>query len=215
MKISDITVPASWPGKVKSSILNVISLAHWAIVYTRSRCANSPLERVRLRGKLEWARNEIGLLKEELRIKDARFMRIKPRNRPHYSPLERLSILELKAARGLNKAQTAKTFMLDPDTIYSWAKRIDEKGTHAFIETQEPINKFPQFVTYIVKRLKVLCPTMGKRKLADSLSRAGLALSASTVQRFLKQKHDKPFPNPPECEQKAKKVKSLKLSPAV
>lgn len=207
MKIPDIATPTSWPEKVRSSILNVISLAHWAIVYTRSMCANSPLERVRLRGKLERARNEISLLKEEIRIKDARFMRIKPRSRPHYSPLERMAILELKAARGWNNAQAAKAFMIDPDTVYSWSKRIDEYGAHAFIQTPEPINKFPQFVTYIVQRLKVLCPAMGKRKLADCLSRAGLVLSASTVQRFLKRK-PKPPSLSPENMEKAKKIKS-------
>jgi len=207
MKVPEIRMPESWLEKAKSSILNTISLAHYAIICTRSICANSPLEHVRLRGKLERARNEISLLKEEIRIKDARFMRIKPRNRPHYSPLERMAILELKAARGWNNAQAAKAFMIDPDTIYSWSKRIGEKGKHAFIQTPEPINKFPRFVTYIVQRLKVLCPTMGKRKLADCLSRAGLALSASTVRRFLKRKPDPPLP-PPENIEKTKQIKS-------
>ena len=97
-------------------------------------------------------------------------MRIKPRSRPHYSPFERLAILELQAARGWNKAQTAKTFMIDQDTIYSWTKRTDEQGKHAFIEIPEPINKFPQFVTYIVQRLKVLCPTTAKRQKKDPLT---------------------------------------------
>ena len=55
----DIRVPAFWSRRVKSSIMNVISLAHWAIVYTRSKCANSPLEKVRLKGKLEQVMNEI------------------------------------------------------------------------------------------------------------------------------------------------------------
>jgi hypothetical protein len=44
------------------------------------------------------ARQEIALLREELRIKDARMASIPPRRRPHYPPKERLAILELKAA---------------------------------------------------------------------------------------------------------------------
>jgi len=89
MKIPDFSVTLLLPEKVKSSLLNIISLAHYAIVHTRSVCANSPIATIRLKGKLNRVENEISLLKEEIRIKDARFMRIKPRSRPHYSPLER------------------------------------------------------------------------------------------------------------------------------
>ena len=37
------------------------------------------------------------------------------------------------------------------------------------------MNRFPDFVRYIVRRLKVLCPTMGKVKIAQVLCRAGSA----------------------------------------
>ena len=83
MKVSDMPAPFSWSKHIKSSIMNVISLAHWAIVYTRSMCANSPqgtcpevLPKAgsgtcplikKLRGKLERTRNEITLLKEGCR----------------------------------------------------------------------------------------------------------------------------------------------------
>ena len=40
---------------------------------------------------------------------------------------------------------------------------------------------------YIVKRLKVLCPSMGKKRIAQTLSRAGLALGVNTVGRILKE----------------------------
>jgi transposase InsO family protein len=49
------------------------------------------------------------------------------------------------------------------------------------------VNKFPDFVRYIVQRLKTLCPTMGKVKIAQTLSRAGLHLGSSTVGRILKE----------------------------
>ena len=39
-------LPESWPKRIKGTVLHIISLAHWSIVYTRSMCANSPLERV-------------------------------------------------------------------------------------------------------------------------------------------------------------------------
>jgi hypothetical protein len=42
---------------------------------------------------------KVALLGEEIRIKGARMAAINPHCRPYYPPLERLAILELKAAR--------------------------------------------------------------------------------------------------------------------
>ena len=47
------------------------------------------------------------------------------------------------------------------------------------------MNRYPDFVGYLVRRLKVLCPTMGKTRIANVLCRAGLHLGSTTVQRML------------------------------
>ena len=49
------------------------------------------------------------------------------------------------------------------------------------------MNKFPDFVRYIVQRLKTLNPSMGKVKIAETLCRAGLHLGTTTVGRILKE----------------------------
>lgn len=67
-------------------------------------------------------KHEPALLREELRIRDARLARITPRDRPHYPAMERLTILELGAVRGLSAAQTA-----------------------------EPVNKFSDLIAHIVR----------------------------------------------------------------
>ena len=54
------------------------------------------------------------------------------------------------------------------------------------MQLREPVNKFPEFVSYLVRRLKTLCPTMGKKKIAQTLARAGLHLGTTTVGRMLK-----------------------------
>jgi predicted RNA polymerase sigma factor len=130
---------------------------------------------------------EVTLLREEIRIKDARLARIEARRRPHYPPTERLAILALRAARGWSLEQTAKAFLVTADTVASWMKRADEAGEQALVQTNEPVNKFPDFVRTIVQRLKTLCPTMGKVKIAETLARAGLHLGVTTVGRILKQ----------------------------
>jgi len=71
--------------------------------------------------------------------------------------------------------------------------RLDEEGPDALVRLSEPVNRFPDFVSYLVKRLKILCPTLGKVKLAQVLARAGLHLGPTTVRRMM---HDTRRPKP-------------------
>ena len=105
-----------------------------------------------------------------------------------------MAILELKAARGWSLAQAARVFLVEPDTIAMWLKRIDENDSSALVQLPEPVNKFPDFVRHIVQRLKVLCPSLGKVKIAQVLARTGLHLCATTVGRMLKGKTPTPKP---------------------
>jgi putative transposase len=186
-------LPNGWQGCVKSAVLHAIALAHYAIVYARAWAADSINARVRLAAEKDRFYEECALLREELRIKDTRIAQITPQRRPHYGPHERMAILELRAARGWSLKQTADTFSLTSATIALWVKRIDESGTDALLQLREPVNKFPDFVRYIVQRLKSLSPSMGKVKIAETLCRAGLHLGTTTVGRILK---EDPQPGP-------------------
>ncbi len=106
-----IPLPRGWPSRVKSAMLHVISLAQFASAYTRGWAVNSQVARVRLKANNERLRQQIALLTEEIRIKDARMKRIAAPNRPHYAPTERMSILELRAARECSTQQTANGFL--------------------------------------------------------------------------------------------------------
>ena len=181
-------LPRHWPTSVKSAVLHTISLTQYTIAYARAWAADSANGRLRLKAKLDRANQEIALLREEMRIKDARMKHLPPHQRPHYPPIERMSILELKAVRNWSLAQTARAFLVTPATISTWMRRLDEEGPDALIQMQQPVNRFPDYVTYIIKRLKQLCPMMGKKKISETLARAGLHLGTTTVSRMLKQK---------------------------
>jgi putative transposase len=182
----DLALPEFRSSTVRDAVVRAVSLAHWGIIHTRSWAADSPLQRVRLASKLEAARAEIALLREEVRIKDARWAAIPPKRRPHYSPQERMAILTLRAARGWSSAQTARAFLLEPETIASWTRRIDETGANSLVQLATPVNKFPEFVEELVRILKTVCPAMGKKRIAHLLAQAGLQLSATTAGRMLK-----------------------------
>ena len=146
-----IPLPKSWPAKVRSAMLHVVSLAKYAAIYTRSWAADCSRARVRLRAERDRHQEDNALLREELRIKDARMASIPAHQRPFYRPPERLAILELKAARGWSLEQTAKRFFVCPKTVASWMKRLDEEGAKALVQLPVPVNKFPDFVRYAVK----------------------------------------------------------------
>ena len=151
-----IHLPKGWQDCVKSAVLQAIALAHYAIVYARAWAADSINARVRLAAENDQPHEACALLREELRIKDTRIAQIAPQRRPHYGPYERMAILELHAARGWSLKQTADTFLVTPATIASWVKRIDDQDAKALLQLREPVNKFPDFVRYIVQHQKTL-----------------------------------------------------------
>jgi transcriptional regulator with XRE-family HTH domain len=182
-----LPLPKGWPKRIRFSVIQAISMAHFSLTFARSVAANSLNARIRLKAEISRLRQEIAILIEETRIKDSRMDRLPAQRRPHYPPIERMAILELRAARGWSLAQTAQRFLVTPATIASWMQRLDDEGPDALVQVREPVNRFPDFVRYIVCRLKVLCPTMGKVKIAQILCRVGLHLSSTTVGRMLKE----------------------------
>ena len=66
---SDIPLPTGWPLCVRSAVIHVISLAHYAITCARGWAANSINARVRLTDQNERLGQDAELLREEIRIK--------------------------------------------------------------------------------------------------------------------------------------------------
>ena len=183
-----LILPKGWPARIRSSTVQAISLAHFSLTFARGVAANSINKRMRLQAEVDRLRREVALLDEEIRIKDVRMLRIPAQRRPHYPATERLAILELRAARAWSSAETARRLLVTPLTVASWMSRLDDEEPDALVRLPEPVNRFPEFVGYIVRRLKTLCPTMGTRKIAQVLCRAGLHLGATTVRRMLKRR---------------------------
>jgi hypothetical protein len=149
--IQVIPLPKKWPKHVKSALIHTVSLATTAFMSTYGRILQRKDRLSQALAELDLAKREIALLKEEIRLKDARFRRLSPRRRPYYRSVQRLQILQLKAARGWTAAQTADVFLLNKHTVSTWLKRVDEEGKSALIQMTEPVNKFPDFVGAVVR----------------------------------------------------------------
>ena len=72
--------------------------------------------------------------------------RLSAQRRPHYPPVERLAILELRAARAWSQAETARRLFVTPLTVASWTQRLDDEGPDALVQVREPMNRFPELV---------------------------------------------------------------------
>lgn len=116
-----LRLPKQWPKHVKSAILHAVAMASVAVAFARGRETGN---RRRL-AQLDQAMTEIALLREELAIKDGRWRRTHTRRRPHYTPIERLRILQVRAARGWTIEKTANEFLLDAQTLLGWMGRLD------------------------------------------------------------------------------------------
>ncbi len=194
-----IPLPRHWPSRIKTALLHAVGLERLALLGARAGFESSPDPRARMAAEIDRLRELLAARDEEIRIKDARLSAIAAAKRPHYPPAERLAILLLRAKSGWNLAQTARRFLVTRKTIQSWTERLDEPGPDALVQVPEPVNRYPDFVTLLVQRLHRACPSMGRRKCAELLARAGLVLAPSTIRR-MRQRH---LPHTPRPEPRA------------
>ncbi len=81
-----IALPKSWTKHVRTAMLHVVSLAQYATAYTRSWAADNINGRLRAKSENDQSQQEVVLLREEMRIKDARMALVNPHRRPYYRP---------------------------------------------------------------------------------------------------------------------------------
>ena len=77
--------------------------------------------------------SEVAMLREERRINGARMQRIDPHRRPQYTAVERLAILELRAMRGWNKAETDRRFYSLPERQVRCSPSVSKRRRRAQI----------------------------------------------------------------------------------
>lgn len=120
-------------------------------------------------------------------------MPVSPRvHNPHYTPILRMRILQLRAARGWTLEKTARVFLIDGQTLLAWMSQLDDPDGRPLIQAVEPVNRYPDFVRCLVRQIKTLFPTMGSVRIAQTLAREGLRLGATTVRRIVREKNRPP-----------------------
>ena len=173
--VESLRLPKDWHSYVRCAVLNVIGIIRVAMLAGREALIkNGDAKDARIH-QLEC---EVAMLRVELRLNGSCMQRVPPHRRPQYTTVERMAILELRAIRGWNKTETARHFFVTDDTVRAWLRRVDDDS---LVQTQTPVNRFPDFIRYAVQQIKLFCPTLGKVKIADKLARAGIHIGSTTV----------------------------------
>ena len=196
-----------WPAEARAAVPHVVGFAQYLWWHFVAWLENNRDPKARLLAEVLVLKAEVARLQEEMAIKDARMTCLPPKRRPHYSPEARLRILALKAARCWSLAAVAARFQITSATVASWVSASTEAGS-TLLRQRDAVNTFPEFVSSIVQQLKATVPMLGRRKVAEYLGRAGLALSASTVARMLKE--PRTVPPPPEVSKSSAAVEAMK-----
>ena len=119
----ELLLPKGWHSSVRNAVLNVIGIVRIAMLAGREALINADDVKAARIHQLE---SEVAMLREELRINGSRMQRVAPHRRPQYTTVERMAILQLRAMRGWNKAETGRHFFVSDDTIRAWLRRADD-----------------------------------------------------------------------------------------
>jgi putative transposase len=128
-------------------------------------------------------------------IMRARLKRFPARQRKHYTPEERFEIVVLMRTHGLSRSETARIFLVDPQTISRWEREaLTEPETEAIgtlVRAKPPLRGYDDIVKRLVQMLDAL-DIGGSKKIAQMLARAGIKIGRETVRRYRR------APRPPE-----------------
>jgi hypothetical protein len=147
-----------------------------------------PLQQVVAIAKQQQLR--IQALEEALTLLQARISRIDAQHRSRYTPEERFNILVHKETYSLTLEQTAQLFLVSVQTIKRWLNEALREPTKKTIGSL--LKGVPPMMRYsdVTRNLICLMDQMGfggNKRIAQTLTRAGIKLSHETVRRYRKQ----------------------------
>ena len=162
----------------------VVLIAGW-IGRAHDRWRARAARRFSLRAEVDALHEALGMAQAEARLLRGRFARLNPHKRPDYLPHERLEILAHAQRYGHSVERTARTFLVSVQTILNWRQELGVDNPR-LVQAAPAMNRLPDLVADIARRLKRDWPAWGTRRIASILGRLGVKASRSTVQRILR-----------------------------
>jgi transposase InsO family protein len=159
------------------------------------RAADDPL--LKAVGQIEEHAILVGLLQEIARILGERWDRILPKNRPHYTPCQRFSILRIKRLLALSPEDASHLFRISPTTISEWQTELsghpERTEIGKTVRPSPPLRRYADVVAHTVQAMGIM-GLSGYATVAAVLARAGWSVGRSSVARYLKKPQAPPQP---------------------
>jgi transposase InsO family protein len=173
--------------------LSVCSVAAWQ----RVRADGTTAEKLFV--ELQHMRVLLREARERAEILATRLERVEPRRRRHYTPPLRFRILEHVKRYMLTVDETARRFLVTPQTIYNWIAEMrrnpDATTVGSKVVAVPPVRRYSSAVRRLVQQMDE-AGFGGKKKIAETLLRNAWRISARTVGRIRRE-----APPPPEPEE--------------
>ena len=161
----------------------------------RLRGLNDPL--AHLQARLEESELRARLAFETAEILGARFAKIPERHRPYFTPAQRFRILEIRHLLARSAQETARVFLLCPNTVLNWERKADPDihSVGSTVKPTPPVRRAADVVRSLVQTMARF-GFGGQDLVARVLARAGWRVSARSVGRYRKQRLVPPDPTP-------------------
>lgn len=155
----------------------------------------------RLRARLEESELRARLAWETAELLAARFAKIPERHRPYFTSAQRFRILELRSLLAWSAQETARVFLVCPNTILNWENAADPlaQSVGSTVKAVPPIRRAADVVRATAQAMTRL-GFGGQDLVARILARAGWRVSARSVGRYRKQRPFIPPPTPQPSE---------------
>ena len=168
--------------------LTVCSCAAWE----KRRSEGTTAERLFV--ELQQTRLLLREARDRADILAARFEKIEPRRRPYYTPALRFRILEHMKTYLLSVEETARRFLLTPQTLYNWLAEVRQHPHRDTVGSSvcpvPPVRRFSDAVRRLIQQMDD-AGFGGKKKIAETLLRTAWRVSPRSVGRI---RNEKPSP---------------------
>jgi transposase InsO family protein len=172
--------------------LTICSCAAWE----KRRCQGTTAERLFV--ELQETRMLLREARERAEILSARIGRVEPRRRRRYTPPLRFRILEHMKTYLLSVEETARRFLVSPQTIYNWLGELrrqpDTATIGSIVRPVPPVRTFSRAVRRLVQQMDA-AGFGGNKKIAEVILRNAWTISPRTVGRIRKETPLPPVPD--------------------
>lgn len=142
--------------------------------------------------------------REIIELLGARLDKLPPRQRPHYTPVQRFRILQIKSLLGLAQDEIAHLVRVSVGTIAGWETSANpaSKTVGSTVAAIPPVRRYEDSVHHLVQLMAAI-GFAGYDTIAGHLLQAGWRVARSTVRRYLKEPlvvptGDSPAPETPK-----------------